>query len=150
MVAMTWTPLLVGHPWINRDVPVPWLMVLEDLVGLATYLRFRASGVWTTMAGLPGCGPDGLVGQSFPDDRLIVPDCPVGALIGRIGGSSATLKAAAPAADSGESKPFPIGCNAVIKLPDKVVGPLFIGFNILLRPIHVERLTLDITKGVSA
>jgi hypothetical protein len=125
-----------------------WLMAHEELIGAATYLKLKASGKWEPMAGLPACGPDGLCGQSFPDDRLIVTDCPVGALIGRVGGSSAVLKATAAVADAGESKPFPMGTYTVLKLPEKVIGPLYVGFNILLRPVRIiEPLTLDIFTG---
>jgi hypothetical protein len=92
----------------------------------------------TPMSGLPECGPDGLVGQTFPADRLFVSDCAVGALLGRIGGSSASLKGgAAPASQGGESKPdpaaakaddgpsnpFPVGSHTVIKLPADAIGP---------------------------
>ena len=109
------------------------------------------------MSGLPECGPDGIVGLTFPNERLIVADCAVGALLGRIGGSSATLKAAAPAdaksdagaakPESDEPKPFAIGTHTVIGLPEKGVGPLFVGFNILLRPVQVRALTLTIESS---
>lgn len=148
MINITWRPVY-AVTLLAQSVTVPWLMVLEDLGSATSYLKLRTTGTWTALAGLSECGPDGLAGQSFPDDRLIVSDCSVGALIGRIGGSSATLKAQTPAADSGEGKPFPLGCYTVLKLPDKFVGPLFIGFNILLRPIRLDRLDIDIEGGVT-
>jgi hypothetical protein len=112
-------------------------------------LRLTATGRWTPLSGLPECGPDGLTGISFPDDRLIVGDCSAGALIGRIGGSSASLKATYADTASGESKPFPIGSHCVLKLADKASGPLFIGFNILTRPVTLAQLDLRIesTRG---
>jgi hypothetical protein len=42
---------------------------------------------------LAACGPDGFAGLSLPADRVVLPDAPPGALIGRFGGSSASLKA---------------------------------------------------------
>jgi hypothetical protein len=126
------------------EIAEPWLVALEEL-GVSTYLKLVVTGSWTPMAGLGACGPDGVHTSAIPDDRLILTDCPAGALIGRIGGSSASLKAATP--DGGESKPFAIGSHAVIKLPDNAVGPLFIGFNILIRPLKLEKLEVTIMGG---
>src|ERR1044072_325680 len=100
MKILTWTPVTtIRLP--AQDVLTTWLMAMEEVAGTVTHLRLKANGRWTPLAGLSVCGPDGLTGQTFPDDRLIVGDCPVGALIGRIGGSSATLKAGSAVADDG-------------------------------------------------
>jgi hypothetical protein len=148
LVAVHWSALF-DVTWQQREVDAPWVMVKDALIGTVSFLRLTATGQWTTLAGLPDCGPDGLAGLPFPDDRLVLPDCAVGALIGRIGGSSASVKAAAPATDAGETKPFPIGSFAVLKLPDKVVGPMFLGFNILLRPIRLAALRLTVEGGTA-
>jgi hypothetical protein len=129
-----------------QDVVAAWTAALEELDPAVKYLRFKAAGKWTAMAGLSACGPDGLIGQSFPDDRLILTDCSVGALIGRIGGSSATLKGATTT-EGGETKPFPIGCQTVVKLPDNATGPIYFGFNILVRPLKLESLELVVLGG---
>lgn len=122
----------------------PWIAVLERF-GEANLLRIVATGSWTPLEGMPSCGPDGLVGLSYPDTGLILPDCGVGALIGRIGGSSASLQAAAAdPAVTGETKPFPIGACCILRLPATAIGPLFIGFNTLRRPVTVASLTLSI------
>jgi len=145
MVAWTKLPTFDLAP---SDIVEPWKVALEDWSAATAYLKIKASGAWTAMAGLPKSGPDGVIGQSFANDQLlVVADCPVGALIGRIGGSSATLKAAAPASDSGESKPFAIGAFTVVKLPANAVGPLYVGFNILLRPLELENLSVEIWAG---
>jgi hypothetical protein len=146
MITLTWASIAT-FKLPKRDIVEPWLPALEDIGAATTYLKFKATGKWTAMAGLSPCGPDGLVGQSFPDDRLIVTDCAVGALIGRIGGSSATLKGALAAADAGEAKSFPVGSYTVIKLPEKVIGPLYLGFNVLLRPLKLESLDVEIFGG---
>ena len=176
MIVLNWQPLdpyrrpAASGPWLVAE---PWLVACENVPQAAKYLRLKATGRWTPMSGLPECGPDGLVGQTFPADRLLVSDCAVGALLGRIGGSSATLKGgaaptgqggaaptgqggaapkqgdeskpdpAAGKADDGPWKPFAVGSHAVTALPENALGPLFIGFNILLRPVSV--LTLEIT-----
>jgi hypothetical protein len=146
MVTLTWNPI---HTYVlpEKDIAEPWLMALEDLGAATTYLKLKAKGEWVAMPGLPSCGPDGIVGQAFPDDRLVVTDCAVGALIGRIGGSSASLKAPSPPADSGEAKPLPVGHHAVLKLPEKFVGPLYLGFNVLLRPLKLKFLEVEIIGG---
>ena len=167
MIVFNWQPVGVyRRPAANPDEPwlvaEPWLIAWEDLPQAAKYLRLKSIGRWTPMSGLPECGPDGLVGQTFPADRLLVSDCAVGALLGRIGGSSASLKVSmAPAshgselksdagpakADDDPSKPFGAGCHAVIRLPENAIGPLFVGFNILLRPIRVRTLEVTIESS---
>lgn len=121
-------------------------MAALESFGEANLLRIQATGTWAPFAGLPSCGPDGLAGFNYPDSSLIVADCPVGALIGRIGGSSATVKAVGDA-PPGQTKAFAVGSYCVVKLPEGVVGPLFIGFNGLLRPVMVEALTLALATA---
>jgi hypothetical protein len=146
MISLTWKPI---HKFTldEKDIFAPWILAQEEVGAATTYLKLMAEGEWIAMAGLTECGPDGLVGQSFPDDRLMLADCSVGALIGRIGGSSASLKVQNPSAESGEVKPFPIGCHTVLKLPEKCVGPLYVGFNVLFRPVKLKSLTVDILGG---
>lgn len=121
-----------------------WLLVLESF-GEANILRIKAKGRWIPFEGLPACGPDGLVNMNYPDAGLILSDCSVGALLGRIGGSSATIKAAsADPAAAGETKPFPIGTSCIYRLPEKVIGPLFVGFNCLSRPVRIETIELSV------
>lgn len=146
MITLSWSEL--GKINLSKeDIAVAWLVALKEIAPTIKYLRLEASGKWTAMAGLASCGPDGLVGQSFPDDRLIVTDCAVGALIGRIGGSSATLKGPSATPDAGETKPFAIGSHTLIKFPDNAVGPMYLGFNILNRPVKLEKLELNILGG---
>lgn len=146
MITLNWTTIDTFKQ-TPQEIISPWIMAKVDLGAATTYLMLvTKKGKWTALAGLPNCEADGLTGQSFPDDRLLMADCAVGALIGRIGGSSASLKAAAPATDSGESKPFAVGRFTIVKLPANAVGPLYLGFNILFRPIKiVEDLEVDIS-----
>jgi hypothetical protein len=161
MIVLNWQPVGVYRRPAG-DVVEPWLLAWENMPQAARYLRLTTTGRWTPMSGLPECGPDGLVGQTFQADRLIVSDCAVGALLGRVGGSSASLKGGAAPANQGDqskngapaekveenpSKPFAVGSHAVIKLPDDAIGPLFIGFNILLRPVSVRTLEITIQSS---
>ena len=148
MINLTWNA--IGVPFelaADSVIATPWIMVCEDLGSATTHLKLKATGNWVPMSGLSSCGPDGLAGQSFSDDNLLLTDCPVGALIGRIGGSSASLKTLTPAVDAGEGKPLPVGSQTVLKLPDKFVGPLYLGFNILFRPVKVGSLRVQIEGG---
>lgn len=143
MTPITWQPLPSFKPQAG-NIAEPWLVALEDIGAATKYVKFKVTGLWTPLGGLPKCGPDGLVGQAMPDGQIIVTDCAVGALIGRVGGSSATLKGSAATPEPGESKPFPIGSFTVIKLPENAIGPIYVGFNILVRPIAVESLEIEI------
>jgi len=147
MISLTWKALDPFELEANDAIAWPWIMAREDLGAGATYLKLKAKGEWSPMKGLSNCGPDGLTGQTFLDDRLFVADCPLGALIGRIGGSSASLKAATPAADSGETKAFAVGAYALIKLPKDAAGPLYLGFNTPFRPLRLVSLNVEISVG---
>jgi hypothetical protein len=129
----------------NTDVSAPWILVL-DAFGDATHLKIIAEGCWTAMGGsLAECGPDGLAGLSLIPERLIAADCPVGALIGKIGGSSAAATAASAPANPlplSEGKAFAIGSHCVTSVPEKSIGPLFVGFNCMARPVKVVRLKI--------
>lgn len=131
-----------------RSVIEPWIVALDSLPADATHLRLVATkGEWTPLAGLGSCGPNGLLTSALDDARLIVTDCPAGALIGRVGGSSASLKSPAVDAAAGESKPFPVGSHAVMKLPAGALGPLFLGFNMMFRPFSLVSLEVEIHVG---
>jgi hypothetical protein len=129
-----------------QDVAAPWVMALE-LFGGATHLRLIAEVArWTAMPGLPECGADGLPDLPMPDTALLLTDCAPAALIGRIGGSSATLKVG-DNPPVGTSKPFAVGNHCVVELPAKAVGPLFLGFNLRHRPVAVAALRLRVSQA---
>src|SRR5262249_48392280 len=112
----------------DTDVCAPWILVVETLRD-ATHLQIKAEGSWTTMGGLlAACGPDGLAGLPLIPERLITADCPVGALVGKIGGSSATVGPSAvttwTSPLTSEGKAFAIGSHCVTSIPDKSIGPL--------------------------
>jgi hypothetical protein len=117
----------------------PWIAAVGDLAE-ATLIRISATGTWSPLAGLPQCQPDGLAGMSYPEAGLVITDCAVGALIGRVGGSSASLKAATADPTAGETKPFPIGKCCFLRLPQNALGPIFIGFNCLPRPLNLVEI----------
>jgi hypothetical protein len=92
MPVVTWAPIPTTTVQPG-PIAVPWLKLVDTIRG-ATHLMITATGSWTVLPGLlAACGPDGLAGLMLPADRIILPDAPPGALIGRIGGSSAGLRA---------------------------------------------------------
>jgi len=118
-----------------------WNVALESF-GEGNVLRLVATGRWRPLNGLPECGPDGLDGVSYDSDRLVMAEAPVGALIGRFGGSSASFKSA-----EGAEKPFAVGRHCVVRVPAGGVGPLFLGFNVLTPPFEVGALLVVISTG---
>ena len=63
-------------------------------------------------------------------------DAPPGALIGRIGGSSAGLKA---------DGAFVVGSSCVVAVPAGSIGPLFLSFNITGRPVEVTAIAIEVS-----
>jgi hypothetical protein len=148
MPIVNWAQL--GQPFTRSNVAIsdPWMLAVEMLQG-ATHIQITATGSWVTMDGLVAeCGPNGLAGLPIQPDRLIIADYPLGALIGKFGGSTATLYPAsatgAAAPTSAEDRPFGVGAYCVTKIPDGFIGPLLLGFNSLARPVRVTDLTVAI------
>jgi hypothetical protein len=117
---------------------MPWHRVTEVIRG-PTHLQLSAKGSWTAIPDvLIACGPNGFAGFSLPPDQVVLPDAPPGALIGRFGGSSASLKA---------DGAFPIGLDCVVQLPANSVGPLFVSFNIVARPVDVASFAIEVSTA---
>lgn len=142
MAAIAWSNIATIEK-TDEFVEAPWLTVLDDF-GDVSHLQIKAEGLWRVWDNQLSSGPDGVAGLTLKDDRLVVTDCPVGALLGRIGGSSASITAATAATDF-EMKPFPIGTQCAIMLPAKgAYGSLLVGFNIVGRPVNIVRLKLTV------
>ncbi len=143
MTAVNWTELQT----INitpGPIDWPWRVAVETLRDI-TYLQIESQGSWEAAGNhLKPFSPDGHVGLPIQSDRLILPDCPAGALIGRIGGSSATFATVAVGAAAAESRPFAIGSHCLVPIPSGSVGPLFIGFNWMPRPLTINTLKIII------
>jgi hypothetical protein len=135
----------------NVTVTVPWILACPSWRSI-THLQIAASGVWRQEGDSTGdCEADGRQGASVPIEQLAVTDCPPGALIGKLGGSSASLGPASgttpnPAPLLAEGKAFAIGSFCTIALPTGCIGPLYVAFNGLKLPVRVNSLTVTI-KG---
>lgn len=134
----------------NFEVPAKpaslWTLVVE-YVGPSRKLRFKASGTWAyqdpslpapaapaaappaagdnTRTGVVSadekreCGPDGDLWIPPPADALSQ-DAFIGALIGKIGGSSAAIK---------NTSAFAVGSFCVVDVTDTTKGPLYLTIN---------------------
>ncbi len=143
-MVINWSQLTVFEKK-DEVVTAPWLMALE-LISDATHLKIQSEGKWyAENSVLPSFGPDGLSGITLSSDQLTIAGCRFGALIGKIGGSSADhhspeTPVSAPVAD----EPFAVGAFCTLKIPDNIFGPLFLGFNASSYPIHVETLKVTV------
>lgn len=90
MPQISWTELKVFEKK-NFEIAGLWQVFVESIRD-ATHLLITADGQWEAMGKLLApCGPDGHAGLRVQPDQLILQDCPVGALIGKFGGSSASI-----------------------------------------------------------
>jgi len=135
----------------NSDVVTPWILACPSWRSI-THLQIEAQGVWRQVRDTIGdCDPDGILGVSLPKEQLTIENCPPGALIGKLGGSSAALGPASGATPSpvpllAECTAFAIGSFCIVALPKDCIGPLYVGFNGLTRPVHVDTLSITV-KG---
>ncbi len=97
-----------------------WTFVLESVKGI-TRLRINASEKWKS--GGEEFGPDGKRTGSVPRSACLLATAPFGALIGKIGGSTAGLS---------DGYVFPVGACCVIDVGEGSIpktGPLFLTIN---------------------
>lgn len=157
MPTLNWLKLVEGDLGLkNTVIHVPWLFVVETERDF-THMRITCDGQWSPAeSDGRSYSADGLPAASDEKDRLQVADAPLGALIGKLGGSSANLAvltAADRAAASGttitEGKAFAIGSYCLTPLPANFIGPLFVSFNGLSRPLIVTRLTISVEAATT-
>jgi len=91
----------------------------RGLVSGPQILRLEAKGIWSPIEGLPDCGPDGLRHWAFGRERLLTKKAPLGALIGRFGGSNIATD---------DTDIFLVGSIAVLTV-EKTLGPLYLTIN---------------------
>jgi PA-IL-like protein len=96
-----------------------WTLV-RTFVGNSQIIRIEAEGQWKPVSGLDlPCGADGLRHWIFGRDQLLCKKAPLGALIGKIGGSNISTD---------DSEIFLVGSVAVL-ICDKAAGPLYLTIN---------------------
>jgi hypothetical protein len=115
-----WTPLKLETNKVPARPRGMWTAVYEYVSG-TSILRFKAKGDWA-YAKDRKCGPDGVRGLGLPQD-VLVPGTPLGALVGKIGGSSADKP------DPAKQQVFAVGSECVVGLDGKFSGTLFLTMN---------------------
>ncbi len=159
----------------GRSLAAPWLLACEGFKA-ATHLKITVDGRWRmTRDPVVMIDPDGLA-FALAAEELVLADLPAGALLGKFGGSSAAwglkppakpepavgaLGAAglgAGAADKPDAssdvapspgRAFAIGGFAIVPVPDKVIGPLYVAPNLKRRPLQIVKLKVTVWGGVS-
>jgi hypothetical protein len=107
----------------THDVPARpegrvWTMVRTQISAPAV-IRIEASGTWHVANGLPECGPDGLRQWYYGRELLLTKKAPLGALIGKLGGSIGSVD---------EAEIFVVGSATVLQI-EKATGPLYLTIN---------------------
>lgn len=108
----------------DREIPAKpagglWTMVHEIVTG-PCLVKIEAEGTWQYADEKEAkCGPDGQVGSYLSASRCINDKAPVGALVAKVGGSTA---------DQGGKETFVAGSFCVAKLEAKS-GALFLTIN---------------------
>jgi hypothetical protein len=93
---------------------------VRSLVNALQIIKFEATGEWRPIAGMGPCTADGFKHWAFGRERLLTNRAPIGALIARVGGSNISTL---------EPDILVVGTIAVILVPDKVSGPLYLTIN---------------------
>ncbi|SDI38659.1 hypothetical protein SAMN04487926_11618 [Paraburkholderia steynii] len=118
----------------EKDLPIgyPWYFVTE-IIGDWTILRFAATGSWACLGqAIKACGPDGHPGLPIAAERLLLPSSCPGTLLGKFGGSTASLN---------DNAAFAIGACCYTPMPEKKNCQLFISIN-GARPVSTNVLDL--------
>lgn len=158
----------------GRRLAAPWLLACEGFKA-ATHLKIKVDGRWRMTRDPPVIEPDGLT-LALAVEELILADLPAGALLGKFGGSSAawgfkpppkpepavgalgTAGLGAGGAEKADGpgdvapspgRAFAIGGFAIVPVPDKVVGPLYVAPNLKRRPLQIVKLKVTVWGGVS-
>lgn len=93
---------------------------VRTLVNALQIIRLEAAGEWQPIAGMKPCSADGFRQWAFGRDGLLTAKAPIGALIAKIGGSNIYAQ---------DADIIVIGSLAVITVPEKVSGPLYLTIN---------------------
>ena len=108
----------IGTVILPGAKPVAWTPALEAIAPKRIY-KFAAEGTWTINGASSPCTADGDDSAGMPAQDPVCAGTPLGALIGKLGGSSADRTGMI----------FAIGRYCVIQFDDPKVGALYLGAN---------------------
>jgi hypothetical protein len=136
MTTPNWQLLVEVKVQAKPEHEALWKLVYEYLAG-PRRLRFKATGAWQRGPDLT-CGPNGASREGLVDAANLAGGAQVGALIGKIGGSTA---------DKGDSpaQVFAVGEYCVIHFPDTTRGGLFLTMNDKPQNFDQHSGELDVT-----
>jgi hypothetical protein len=109
---------------IQKDLSVSakpdglWTWAYDYVQGPA-HIMFVAKGKWSYAADAE-CGADGDPGSLISASQCLVPEAPVGALVVKVGGSTAGTK---------DGKVFVVGSRGVVDLDSATAGPILLAIN---------------------
>jgi hypothetical protein len=138
MTEPIWLPLILKTDKVLAKPAALWTLVCEYLKG-PLKLKIEATGSWK-YAPTRFCGPDGSRLAGIPSDALNA-SAPLGALIGKIGGSPTDKPATS----------FVVGSYTVIALDEKTEGALFLTMNDRIGHFedHEQEVTVTIQQARS-
>jgi hypothetical protein len=110
----------------ERELPANWLLQPGDLA-----LR-------------PGDHPWYLKNTAKKDQKIGLGDLSTFPIIAERPGKLPVAFSVGNPPPTDEGKAFAIGSHCVTSVPEKSIGPLFVGFNCLARPVNVVRLKIVI------
>ncbi len=114
---MTWQPSDPPAVIAARRTAL-WTLAYDELGPVQLKIEADPDELWSYAAAVQ-CGPDGDLTSLIARDRCVCAKAPVGALIGKIGGSTAGVD---------DGRVFPVGSYCVVHLADGE-GPLYLGIN---------------------
>jgi hypothetical protein len=98
--------------------PGTWTLAYDYLKGPALVM-ITAEGTWEYGSG-KACGPDGDLNALLAADHALLAKSPVGALIAKIGGSTA---------GANDGAVYVVGSSAVLSIDANIEGPLYLTIN---------------------
>ncbi len=117
--AMTWT-IVVDKAKVSAKPDGLWTWMVDDVTGPALIKIEATPGKQWAYSPGKGCGPDGDLGSVLRTENALLKDAPIGALIAKIGGSTAGFK---------DGKTYVVGGKAIIRIDDKGGGPILLTIN---------------------
>ena len=126
-----------------------WVLAL-DVLSSGKLMMIEAAGIWRPAGGTDDCTPDGFFSNNAAaagaTGVLLVDSAPRGALIARIGGSTADQKGDSPTATNPSRVLFSVGRKCIFNVPEKPVGSLFLGIND--DPTKMASVTCSLTVNI--
>lgn len=135
---MTWAEIKDGITVPAKPAGI-WTWALDYVKGPAL-IQIEATGDWSYTSSKKKCGPDGDLNAFMRPDSTILPGAPVGALIVKIGGSTA---------GANDGSVHIAGSRGLVQIDDKISGPVFLTINDELSGLadNDGQLTVKISIG---